>query len=398
MKQTTLYYCVLSLVLIIVVSMSALAQKHQTTPSAQGKKSAFQLALPGYSYHFPEDHASHPAFKTEWWYYTGHLQSVNPTDKKPQKNRKLGYELTFFRVGQQAQTQTNKQSSFWNADTYYMAHLAITDETGKRFMHTQRFNRNTPYRAGAKSDTYRVWNEHWRVVRNADGKHYLHASHGGQTPDGFGLDLILNEGKAPVIHGQQGVSQKADCHGCASHYYSLTRMPTQGTIQLGTTTYQVTGTSWMDHEFGSNQLQANQTGWDWFSLQLSNGYELMLYQMRLSDGGIDPNSSGTWVKPDGTSQHIALNTVVLKPKEQWKSPHTQGIYPSGWRIVDKAHQLDVTITPVLNDQELAPEQAAYGVAYWEGRCTINGTHLGEPVSGNAYVELTGYDKPFEQTL
>lgn len=359
----------------------------------------FELALPGYVYHFPEDHASHPSFKTEWWYYTGHLHTVD--DDSLDVRHHFGYELTFFRIGQSPLKKPEADiisNDFWKSDTYYMAHFALTDETGQRFFHTQRFNRNTPFRAGADASSYHVWNEDWKARAQSNNVHEIQASHQKGLKQGFSLNLSLNEGKGPVIHGEKGVSQKADCHGCASHYYSLTRMPSKGVITLGDKTYAVEGSSWMDHEFGSNQLQKNQVGWDWFSLQLSDGYELMLYQMRLREGGNDPNSSGTWVDPSGQSTHISLSQMNIEPLNTWVSPHTKGQYPSGWRIYDTQKNIDVTVTPVLSDQELVPEFAAYGVAYWEGRCKVSGFHNGTKVSGEAYVELTGYDKPFTQKL
>lgn len=352
--------------------------------------SSFEKALPGYTYHFPKDHASHSDFKTEWWYYTGHLKANAPSRKKSE--RWFGYELTFFRVAQHPEAKSSKPN-MWSFNTFYMAHFAITDDTEKQFYHTQKFNRDTPYRAGADTQKYHVWNEDWEITQQANKSHQLKAA-----GSNFSINLNVVEAKPSVIHGKNGVSQKASCVGCASHYYSFTRMPSQGEITIDGQHYSVVGESWMDHEFGSNQLQKNQTGWDWFSIQLDNHHELMLYKLRLKNNAIEPNSSGTWVLPNGTSEHLNLDEVTIKPINTWKSKKTGGIYPSGWILSYPKKNLQLTVTPTLKNQELTPPYAGVGVAYWEGRCNVTGTYQGKPTTGHAYVELTGYDKPFEQSL
>jgi predicted secreted hydrolase len=341
----------------------------------------FKLALPGYKFSFPADHASHDEFKTEWWYYTGHLQSKD--------SRKFGYELTFFRSA--VDIADGVKNSNWKLDNVYMAHFALTDLNGKRFYYDEVLNRPALGLAGAKTDKYEVWNGPWSA-RLDKNKHLLAA----KTKD-YAIDLTLVSSKPPVEHGKNGVSQKASCKGCASHYYSLTRMKTDGTVTLNKQEYKVVGNSWMDHEFGSNQLTAEQVGWDWFSIQLEDGIELMLYIMRKADGTIDENSSATVVNPDGKSDHLTRDQFTIKATDYWTSPKTKGKYPSGWEVRIPSWSIDLKVAPELKDQELVTDKTT-AVTYWEGACAVTGTRLGRRIEGDAYVELTGYAETFKKKI
>lgn len=378
----------------MLVGLFVLVTAHHGFAQTQSppKAMAFQQALPGYTYQFPKDHASHPAFKTEWWYYTGHLRADDDA------NRTFGYELTFFRSGTGL---PKREGSPWQADTFHLVHFAITDDTNQDFYHTAKLNRSGPggrngQRAGARTNTYHVWNEDWFVRQNDDGQHVLSA----QTPE-FALSLTLSPSKPPVIHGTGGVSQKADCIGCASHYYSYTRSASQGRLRLGQQTFTVLGESWMDHEFGSNQLQPEQTGWDWFSLQLADNTELMLYVLRRKDGTVDPNSSGTWVDSSGRSTHLTLDDFTIDVLDYWVSADSNGRYPSRWKLsLPKkvtGQPVELFVTPVVSNQELTDPRGS-GLSYWEGRCRVTGKSGELPLSGNAYVEMTGYSSAFKQKI
>ncbi len=341
----------------------------------------FRQALPGYQYTFPRDHAAHQDYKTEWWYYTGHL--------KTDAGRTYGYELTFFRIGQPPEGHEPPAQG-------YAAHLALTDEAGRTFRFEEKLNRGAWSVAGARQDVYYVWNELWSAQLLGD-RHVLEAGFRGteQAPE---LHLLLTPQKPPAIHGENGVSQKAGCTGCASHYYSLTRLATEGFLILDGQAQRVSGLSWMDHEFGSNQLSADQVGWDWFSLQLDDNHEVMIYLLRRRDGSLDPHSSGTLIGPGGQSRHLKFADLRVTPTgRQWKSPHSGARYPMGWRIAIPAEQLELTVTPALEDQELATQRST-GVVYWEGSCRVSGTHRGQPVAGSAYVEMTGYAQAFRQKI
>lgn len=332
----------------------------------------FRLALPGYHYEFPRDHFNHPEFQTEWWYYTGNLHASD--------GRRFGFELTFFRQGVDRATQP---STIWDVRDIWMAHLALSDIDGRRFFHTQRLNRAGPGLAGADLEQARVWNGNWQTQWKGDTQE-LRA-----VTEQFSFDLSLKSQKPPVIHGQNGISQKAEGAGHASHYISLTRLETRGNIELQGKTFSVEGLSWMDHEFFTHQLDPGQVGWDWFSLQLDDGSELMLFQLRRKDGTRDRFSAGTFVDPSGRTTHLTMNDFSLAPGEIWTSPATGGRYPIAWTIRVPRLGFDSQLTTPLPQQELAEKNEA-SPPYWEGAIRIAGTVKSKPVQGVGYLEMTGY--------
>ena len=334
----------------------------------------WRMALPGYRYRFPRDLASHPEFQTEWWYYTGHLEGGG---------RRFGYQLTFFRVGLDPARAASR--SAWAPHSVYFAHAALTDESGRRYHADSRVMRPALGLAGADTARYRVWVDDWSGGLDADGiTHRLEAAAGD-----FALDLALTPDKPPVIQGEDGVSRKSAGLGRASHYVSFTRMTTSGRVALGRDTLSVTGSSWMDHEFGSNQLGPGQAGWDWFSVQLDDGRELMLYRLRLANGHDEPMSSGTLVERDGRSRHLRLADFHITGDGAWKSPRSGAVYPARWRLEVPGAGIDLSLEPTVSDQEMdSPPPIA--VSYWEGSVTARGTSGGRAVRGRGYVELTGY--------
>ncbi|CBE70127.1 MAG: carotenoid 1,2-hydratase [Candidatus Methylomirabilis oxygeniifera] len=345
-------------------------------------EAAFRPALPGYRFAFPRDHASHPDFKTEWWYYSGHLQTVD--------GQRFGYQLTFFRVGIDPVLRGNSRSR-WAVSDLHLAHFAISDLTHRRFQYWERRSRGALDSAGALTKEFKVWNGQWEA--GGDGKvHRVTAS-----AEGYAIDLTLTLTKPPAIHGSQGVSQKAEGLGHASHYYSLTRMTTGGTLTFGGKRQTVTGSTWMDHEFGSSQLTESQVGWDWFAIQLEDGVELMLYQLRLTDGRPDPHSSGSLIYPDGRIEHLPFSAFQLTPQAVWQSPKSSGRYPIRWRIQVPSRRLDLSVQAAFPDQELDTRGSTL-VTYWEGSVSVSGTVGDRPISGVGYLEMTGYATPFRQQL
>jgi len=351
----------------------------------------FKRALPGRTFSFPQDHFSHPEFKTEWWYYSGHLQSLG------QDGKSFGYQLTFFRTG--LARETKHQKSKWSIQDLYFAHLAITDESRRKFGYLEKMSRGSLGEAGAFSyqaseKTFRIWIEDWSIEGKGPGMQNHSLKAGDRN---FGIELMLAPEKNPVIHGQNGISQKAEGEGYASHYYSIPRLKTEGKIFLQKEEVPVQGISWMDHEFGSTQLREYQVGWDWFSLQLDKGPELMFYQMRQKDGKIDPYSSGTIILHDGTNQHLPKKDFQIEVLKQWKSQKSGAIYPSKWKIKIPGHQIELTLSPTVKDQELVTKESTR-VTYWEGSVKVEGTYQGNPIKGMGYVELTGYAKPFSKGI
>ena len=338
------------------------------------KLAPFKQALPGYAYQFPRDDFSHDAFRIEWWYYTGNL--------KDEKNRPFGYQLTFFRVRLEERPLIDNPSS-WKIDPIYFTHMTVSDIQGEKFHFFERINRKGMKNAGAESDRLEVWNENWSLTAEGNA-HHLQAQE-----KGTGLNLKLTPVKKRVLHGKDGVSKKGSGPGNASHYFSFTRMQTTGEIFLKGKTIPVSGTSWMDHEFSSNQLNENLVGWDWFSIKLDSQIELMLYQLRDQKGGKDPHSSGTLIFADGQSRHIPNHEFSITPIKFWTSPHTKAIYPAGWTLTLPEGVLNVT--PDFPDQELYDLRSISG-SYWEGSVSITGKFQGKSISGKGYVELVGYEK------
>jgi predicted secreted hydrolase len=339
-------------------------------------ESQYRAALPGYHYEFPRDHFNHPDFQTEWWYYTGNLKSGD--------GHRFGFELTFFRLGV---SRDQPKDSVWSVNDLYLAHLALSDIDGHQFYHTERTNRAGPGLAGIDEQDKRVWNGNWQVRWRQDRQELL------AIADDFSLQLSLESRKPPVIHGQNGVSQKAEGPGRASHYISLTRLLTSGSIDFHGRRYAVQGTSWMDHEFFTNRLDANQVGWDWLSLQLSDDTELMLFRIRHTDATIDSCSAGTYIDQAGKSTHLSAKDFTMEPLgETWRSPNSHGVYPIAWHISVPALSIDAEITTPLKNQEIATREAVTP-SYWEGAITLSGQPGRSSPGGVGYLEMTGYSKP-----
>jgi predicted secreted hydrolase len=343
----------------------------------------FSKALSGYTYQFPRDFYSHDDFRIEWWYYTGNLEEVGTS-------RPFGYQLTFFRVALDT-VDSNPNSSKWKVSHIYFAHMTLSDIEGEEFHYFERINRKGIGNAGADSERLMVWNEDW-FLKSEDEKHLLEA-----VESGTGLKLQLVPMKQLVFHGENGISKKGSDAGNASHYFSYTRMKTSGTVLIGGKTYKVLGTSWMDHEYSSNQLNDELSGWDWFSLKLDNQTELMLYQLRLKTGGADSFSSGTLVSADGMTRHLKQNEFIVKPLTQWKSKRSGITYPLGWELELPGLGIKLNLSPDLYDQELYNLRSIFA-SYWEGSISVEGTISGDLVKGKGYVELVGYGKPLMQDL
>ena len=343
----------------------------QIAPSPQ-----YRLALPGYHYEFPRDHFNHPDFQTEWWYYTGNVHTAG--------GRRFGFELTFFRQGVERSTWND---SVWDVRDLYLAHLALSDLDRGRFYQTERINRAGPGIAGASEPQRRVWNGNWQVQWSADEQE-LQA-----VGEHFTLHFTLHSAKPPVIHGERGVSQKGDGAGRASHYISLTRLITSGQMELNASKYDVTGTTWMDHEFFTSQLTADQVGWDWLSLQLDDNTEIMLFHIRRRDGSIDSHSSGTFVALNGRTLHLNVQDFTLEPAgNNWTSPASRGVYPLHWKISVPKLQIDLDVTTPLAGQELTEKNNAVPT-YWEGAIQLTGHKETKTIGGVGYLEMTGYDRP-----
>jgi predicted secreted hydrolase len=361
----------------LLFTLLALAPTFLCEPSS----AQFRPALPGYQFEFPRDHGSHDEFRTEWWYYTGHLRSDS--------GRRYGFEVTFFRVGVAGPAEP--QETPWDLRHLALAHFAITDIDGKRFRYYEKLNRISKFTAGASTGYLDVFNEGWSAGTGPDGSWRLRAG-----ADGDGIELTLRAAKPPAVHGENGVSIKAQGTGYASHYYSMTRLLASGMVTVkGRKPEAVTGLAWMDHEFGGTELRENQQGWDWFSVQLDNDTELMLYVIRRSDGTPDITSSGSLVTAAGDVIPIRHDQMRIVSESAWRSPRSGATYPMGWTIAVPSLKIRLRLAPVLEDQELVTK-ASTQVTYWEGAVDVSGSLGNISVRGTGYVEMTGYDRPFRQ--
>jgi predicted secreted hydrolase len=335
----------------------------------------YRTAVPGYRFEFSRDYFDHPDFQTEWWYYTGNLKS--------RKGHHYGFELTFFR---QAVSRDPAQVATWDVKDLYLTHLALSDLDGRQFYHSERTNRAGPGIAGASQSSARIWNGNWQIQWvGSDQK--LEA-----IEKQFQLHLTLHPEKPPVIHGENGVSQKSEGAGHASYYISLTRVTANGQLELNGEQVEVSGLAWMDHEFFTHQLESDQIGWDWLSLQLEDNTELMLFHIRRSDGSLDPFSAGTYVDAQGKSTHLRAAEFTLQPlAESWTSSATHATYPIGWKIAIPKLGIELEEQTALAAQELAGK-TKIAPSYWEGAITLEGHREKMPLSGVGYLEMTGYDR------
>ncbi len=376
--------------------------------SARGGDAGFARASGPGPIRFPADEGPHPEYQTEWWYYTGNLAAADG-------GRRFGFQLTFFRRALAPDAGGTARPSRWAASQAYLAHFTVTDVAAGRFHSAERLARGGAGLAGAAADPFEVWVESWSAglargpgpavavpastARRPDaGMPAPSARRGVADSDGFSgpvrlaaadgpvaIDLELRPAKPPALHGDAGYSRKGPEPGNASYYYSYTRLGATGTVTTADGAFAVRGLAWMDHEWSTSALAPSQVGWDWFSLQLEDGRELMAFQLRERGGGIAPESSGSLVDRDGAVTPLGREDFAIVPTGRWTSPRSGGEYPSGWRLTVPAAGLDLAVAPLVRDQELD-----VGFKYWEGAVRVSGTRDGAPVAGHGYVELTGY--------
>ncbi len=332
----------------------------------------FARALTPREFQFPQDHGPHFDYQPEWWYYTGNLDTAD--------GKHFGYQLTFFRRG--LTPGAPKRKSDFATNQIYFAHFAITDVGGNKHTFAERFSRGAAGLAGASGEPFKVWLEDWEVeaINAEGGAVHLRARDGDQA-----VDLTLRAAKPIVAHGDRGLSSKSEEPGNASYYLGYTRMATEGQVTLSGHSVEVSGESWFDHEWSTSALGQDVIGWNWFALQLSDGRELMFYQFRLADGSMGPLSAGTLVQPDGGAVRLKVDEVQINVLDSWQSPESKGNYPSRWHVSIPSAQIDLTLEPWIAEQEMR-----VSFPYWEGAVHFTGTSGGVAVTGNGYVELTGY--------
>jgi predicted secreted hydrolase len=324
-------------------------------------------------FEFPKDHGAHNDFQTEWWYYTGNLAT--------ESGRRFGYQLTFFRRAVVPPEMRIDRPSDWSVEQVYLAHFSLTDVQTGQFYANEKIGRGAAGLAGAVGEpAYQVWLDEWQVVQVGENEYLIQAK-----TDQVAVELQLINRKGEILQGEEGYSRKGEEAGNASYYISQTRLETRGKITVSDIDYTVSGLSWMDHEFSTSALGEDQVGWDWFSLQLNNDTEIMLFTLRKEDGSIDRFSSATLILADGRAQRFNANQFIVEVKEQWLSPKTGAVYPSRWQIFIPEVDILLDVRPLIPDQELV-----VSYIYWEGAVFAQGNMGDQAVSGYGYVELTGY--------
>ncbi len=322
---------------------------------------------------FPDDHAAHPSFRHEWWYFTGNLRS--PT-------REFGFQLTFFRFALAANPPTTVNE--WSSHFALLGHFALSDLTGERFFAAERLQRPVLGLGGAETTTpFRVWIRDWAAQLGSPPQGWnLRAAEGNARN---AIELTLDAVKPPAMHGDRGLSRKGLGQGNASYYYSCSRLKTRGALTCAGESHEVSGSAWLDREWGTSALTTDQAGWDWFGLQLDDGTELMLYRLRKRDGGVDAHSAATFVGVDGTTTSLLVHDFLLTPRGDWRSAKTGVTYPLIWDVVVPRLGLALRITPRLQTQEWNAR-----VRYWEGAVACVGQRDNINLQGVGYAEFTGY--------
>ncbi len=334
---------------------------------------------------FPEDHGPHPGFRTEWWYYTGNVFT--------EEGRQFGYQFTIFR-SQLNPPDSGKagtdQGSDWSTDQLYLGHFAISDVENEDHAFEERYSRGAAGLAGAQVEPYEVWLEDWKVTRlnpqKSDDKDFP-VRIVAKMEGGSAIDIEVTPAKPLTLQGEEGFDKKGPEEGNASYYLSFTRMYTEGTITLNGESFEVKGQSWMDHEWSTSALGEDQLGWDWFSIQLSNGYDLMYYQLRNTDGSVSTFTTGSLIDPEGNKTIITPEDVTLEVLDRWESPHSGANYPSQWILEILGEDIRLELETLFDDQEMD-----VSVLYYEGTLSVSGTMNGQDVGGNGFIEMTGYEK------
>ena len=378
MNKLLTFFAAIILALAVCVHVNGDTSRQNITDILSGDgEGAFARAVEPMEFVFPKDHGAHPDYKTEWWYYTGNL--------KTDSGREFGYQLTFFRRALAAEMPVRESNL--GTSQIYMAHFALTDVKAKTHTSFERFSRGAGGLAGARGEpTYEVWLEDWSASQDGGSVFRLQAVN-DQIEPRVAINLNLQETRPPLLHGERGLSRKGPERGNANHYYSLVGLDTEGTIISRGETYDVTGKSWMDHEFGTSALSIGVVGWDWFGLQLDDGTALMFGRLRVSEGGHLGIFEATVSYVDGRQFPIQPRDFTVTATGSWNSPDTGITYPSGWQVRIPSLDIELRIEPLISNQELYS-----GFTYWEGAVSVEGKIGGKTSKGRGYVELTGYER------
>jgi len=345
------------------------------------KNVVYRRADPNTQVVLPRDNFAHRNYRTEWWYFTGHLTADN--------GHEYAFEVTFFK----RRTDEDKYRGLPirnYSNPAHMAHFAIIDETAGTHRFEERRSKdyiNNNGKGGTLEDKLYLWNDDWSL-KQIGSDWLLRAG-----MKGYDLTLMLTPQKPPVLHGDNGYMAKGDQIGQGTHYFSYTNIRAEGVLFVDGSPLKVSGRAWHDHEYGSYQMASEYRGWDWFSIRLDNDAEIMIYLLTLKQGGIDSTSSGTIVPASGEPVHLNFDDFNVEVLDHWTSRKTETTYPSAWKITIPAYETELSVTPYILNQEMRTKKTL--IQYWEGSAKVSGTYQGQPISGKAFVELTGYIEPLK---
>lgn len=356
----------------------------------------WRRAGPGHPWSFPRDHYAHPGFRTEWWYLTGHLGDRDaPPGAEP-----CAFQFTLFRIGLDpawtpGAADGDSSTSAWRAANLVMGHAAVTDPAAGRHAFSEALWRAAGGLGGfgTPGDTLLAWCLAPPGTAATWSLSLVDGTFGVRARDerrGLAFDLVCATPAEPVLQGPGGFSPKDATGRAGSLYYSLPRLAVEGTLRRGDRDVPVTGTAWLDREVFTSTLAEGQSGWDWVSLQLDDGRDLMLYRLRRADGAVD-FALGSVSAPGAAPRPLPAATWTLEPLATWTSAATGATYPVDWRLRVPGEGIDLELRAVLADQENV--SARTGVHYWEGavRALVpaGAPGAGRP-QGRGFVELTGY--------
>ena len=355
-----------SLLAVVLVSFSLL-QAVLFAPAAKAAPPQFSQVKPNAPLVFPQDTGAHPGYRTEWWYVTGWLDTP---DHKP-----LGFQVTFFRS---ATAHDAANPSQFAPRQLIIAHAALSDPALGRLRHAQKSAREGFGLAFAKVGNTDVKLDNWHIVRDASGRYDTEI----EAQD-YRLHLSLQPTQALLLEGDQGYSRKGPHIGQASYYYSEPHLQVSGTLTREGKAQAVGGTAWLDHEWSSQVLDADASGWDWTGINLDDGASLMAFQIR-DTRGVKLWAHASLRDASGHTAQFAENQVSFTPVRTWRSPRTNAAYPVATRILIGSTNWE--LAPLQDDQEL-DSRLSTGAVYWEG--AVKALRDGRE-AGRGYLELTGY--------
>ncbi len=349
----------------------------------------FRVPQPGREFTFPRDHGSHPDYKIEWWYLTGHLFDDD--------GGRFGFQATFFRVGARppGETPVFASAAFGDGELH-MAHMALVNEAGDRFFHEERLHRDGA-QAHASAETLDVRNGNWTLRMEDPETERMRLRF--TVRGGVRADLTLTPEKPLIVFGEDGTSRKGAAPTARSYYLTFSRLAVEGSLDIAGEQHVISGLAWMDHEIASEQLSPDLEGWDWTAIHLFDGREIKAYILRRPDGSADPFSAWMWIDEAGEVTYLGADDFTWTAKRTWTSKSSGAAYPVEVALAapDPAADGEIVrlrLVPLRDAQEIPGSLG--GTTYWEGAMRVLDTN-GKAV-GHAYMELVGYDAPVGERL